>query len=138
MELFKAMHADAQDFSCHEWVVDLRAESRDYLNLFNEFSRYHQTNYISLNRARFPGHFERAVGLIRDWAGSLEIDKGILQGQLGKVTTDDLASDADSFFAIKALCFLISDLETAPWRTHTFGQGGMSQNIDRRDSGGWT
>ena len=141
MELFKTMLTDAQDFSTHDWIVDLRSENRDYLTLFNEFSRYHQTNYISLNRARFPGHFERATGLIRDWAGSLEISKGIMQGQLGRVTADDLARDADSFFAIKVLCFLISDLEATPWRTQNFGQGGVSpggRNADRKDPRGWS
>ena len=30
------------------------------------------------------------------------------------MTADDLARDADSFFAIKALCFLTSDLEVTP------------------------
>ena len=45
MGLFKRMLTDAQDFSCSDWVVDLRSENRDYLNLFNEYSRYHQSNY---------------------------------------------------------------------------------------------
>ena len=141
MGLFKRMLTDAQDFSCSDWVVDLRSENRDYLNLFNEYSRYHQSNYITLARARFPGHFERVIGLIRDWAGSLEIGKGVMQGQLGRVTADDLARDADSFFAIKALCFLISDLEATPWRTQSFTQGGIShgqRNVDRKDARGWT
>lgn len=141
MRLFKMMHTDAQDFSCHEWIVDLRKENRDYLTLFNEFARFHQSSYITLTRARFPGHFERAVGLIRDWAPSLEINNGTMREQLGRVTADELKRDADSFFAIKALCYLISDLESSPWRTHTFGQGGISQghrNADRRNPKGWT
>ena len=141
MELFKKMLNHAQDFSCHEWVVDLRRENCDYLNLFAEFSRFHQTSYISLNRARFPGHFEKVTGLVKNWASCLEIGEGVMKSQLAKVTIDDLTQNPDNYFAIKALCLLISDLETAPWRTHTFGQGGVSQghkNIDRRNSGGWT
>ena len=52
---------------------------------------------------------------------------------------DELARDADSFFAIKALCFLISDLEATPWHTQNYIQGGISQrNIDRKDPLGWT
>ena len=139
MEFFKAMLAHGQDFSCSDWIVDLRRENRDYLNLFNEYSRYHQSSYITLTRAKFPGHFERATGLIRDWAGSLEIGKGVMRDQLGRVTANDLTRDADSFFAIKALCFIISDLEANPWRTQSFGQGGISQkSIDRKDARGWT
>jgi hypothetical protein len=141
MELFKKMMNHAHNFSCSQWIVDLRRENRDYINLFNQFSRFNQISYITLTRAKFPGHFERAVGLIRDWAGSLEIHKGIMRQQLGRVTADDLSRGADPFYAIKALCFLISDLETEPWRIHSFGQGGVSQghkNIDRRNSGGWT
>ena len=82
-----------------------------------------------------------AIGLIRDWAGSLEIDKGVMQGQLGRVTSNDLAQNSDDFFAIKALCFLISDLEATPWRTQNFGQGGVSpggRNADRKDPRGWS
>ena len=81
------------------------------------------------------------MGLIRDWAPSLEIAKGAMQGQLGRVTSNDLAQNSDDFFAIKALCFLISDLETEPWRIHSFGQGGVQsggRNSDRADSRGWT
>jgi len=55
------------------------------------------------------------------------------------VTADDLAKNADSFFAIKALCFLISDLETTPWRAQSFTQGGISQGhryVDRKNPQG--
>jgi len=140
MELFKAMLNDSQDFSCSDWIVDLRRENRDYLNLFNEFSRFHQSSYITLSRAKFPGHFERSIGLVKNWASSLEIGEGTMKSQLAKVTIDDLTQNADVFFALKALSFLISDLESEPWRIHSFGQSGMQsgyKNIDRKNPKGW-
>ena len=87
--------------------------------------------------------YDFALGLIKEWARSLEIPEGsALREELARFSREDLAQGKpeERFPALNALRLLLSSLEKSPWRSESFTQtsGSGRRSIDRKNPKGWT
>jgi len=118
MECFRQMVELGRQYACHQFYADLRPRNEEIVDLFDEYSRYHQSRSIILEFADLAGDFQFGLGIVKDWAKSLEIPKGtILRNELSSVTPQNMEASRpeESYPAINALRLLLASLEKNPW-----------------------